>query len=179
MPHSPRPCPNHRAALVVLLFILLAAFAVAQTQPTPATQAPMPAGEPAQPQQSPEQTGQQQPGTAQPASAESPQSTPTRMQKPNGHNEVVIKGGTLLTVTHGRIENGQIYIKDGKIVAVGQTVNAPATAKVIDATGKWITPGLVDSHSHIALDDDVNEATSPITPHMVMLDAFQYTDKQT
>jgi len=109
--------------------------------------------------------------------ADAAPSTAPRMAKPTGHNEVVIKGGTLLTVTHGRIENGQIYIKDGKIVAVGQTVNAPASATVIDATGKWVTPGLIDSHSHIALDDDVNEATSPITPHMIMLDAFQYTDK--
>ena len=105
------------------------------------------------------------------------QSQSTESPRPTGHNEVVIKGGTVLTVTHGRIANGEVYIKDGKIVAVGQHVNAPASAKVIDATGRWVTPGIIDSHSHIALDDDVNEATSPITPHMMMLDAFQYTDK--
>ena len=93
------------------------------------------------------------------------------------HNEVLIKGGTLLTVTHGRIENGSIYIKDGKIVAVGKDVTAPASATVIDATGKYVMPGIIDSHSHMALDGDVNEATSPVTPAMNMLDAFQYTDK--
>ncbi len=98
------------------------------------------------------------------------------------HNELLIKGGTLLTVTHGRIENGSIYIKDGKIVAVGKDVQAPASAKVIDATGKWVMPGIVDSHSHMALSgdtehDDVNEATSPVTPQMMMVDAFHYTDK--
>jgi len=48
---------------------------------------------------------------------------------------------------------------------------------VIDAGGKYLTPGIIDSHSHIALDDDVNEATSPITPHMMMIDAFDYQDK--
>jgi imidazolonepropionase-like amidohydrolase len=115
------------------------------------------------------------------AAAQQPPSSPSASSQsplPNGHNEVVIRGGTLLTVTHGRIENGEIYIKDGKIVAIGQHVDAPASAKVIDAKGEWVTPGLVDSHSHIALDDDVNEATSPITPHMMMLDAFQYTDKK-
>jgi imidazolonepropionase-like amidohydrolase len=48
---------------------------------------------------------------------------------------------------------------------------------VIDAGGKYITPGIVDSHSHIALDSDINEATSPITPHMLMKDAFDYQDK--
>jgi imidazolonepropionase-like amidohydrolase len=89
----------------------------------------------------------------------------------------VIKNAVVMTVTHGNINNGSIYIKDGKIAAVGETVNAPASAIVIDAGGKYVTPGIVDSHSHIALDDDVNEATSPITPHMMMKDAFDYQDK--
>jgi imidazolonepropionase-like amidohydrolase len=93
------------------------------------------------------------------------------------HNELLIKGGTILTVTHGRIENGSIYIKDGKIVAVGRDVTAPASATVIDASGKYVMPGIIDAHSHMALDGDVNEATSPVTPAMNMLDAFQYTDK--
>jgi imidazolonepropionase-like amidohydrolase len=93
------------------------------------------------------------------------------------HNDVVIRGGTLLTVTHGRIENGSIYIHNGKIAAIGKTVQAPAGATLIDATGKWVMPGIIDSHSHIALDGDVNEATNPITPHMMMRDAFDYNDK--
>jgi imidazolonepropionase-like amidohydrolase len=93
------------------------------------------------------------------------------------HNEVVIKNAIVMTVTHGNLKNGSVYIKDGKIVAVGETVNAPASATVIDAGGKYLTPGIVDSHSHIALDDDVNEATSPVTPHMMMQDAFDYQDK--
>src|SRR5215471_10938863 len=90
------------------------------------------------------------------------------------HNDIVIRGGTILTVTHGKIENGSIYIHNGKIAAVGRTVQAPSSATVIDATGKWVMPGIIDSHSHIALDEDVNEATSPITPHMMMKDAFNY-----
>jgi imidazolonepropionase-like amidohydrolase len=93
------------------------------------------------------------------------------------HTDIVIKNATVMTVTHGNIQNGSIYIKDGKIAAVGATVNAPADATVIDAGGKYLTPGIVDCHSHIALDEDVNEATSPITPHMMMKDAFDYQDK--
>jgi len=93
------------------------------------------------------------------------------------HHDIVIKNAMVMTVTHGNIANGSIYIKDGKIAAVGETVNAPAGATVIDAGGKYLTPGIVDSHSHIALDDDINEATSPITPHMMMKDAFDYQDK--
>jgi imidazolonepropionase-like amidohydrolase len=92
-------------------------------------------------------------------------------------NDVVIRGGTILTVTHGKIENASIYVHDGKIAAIGKTVNAPANATVIDAAGKWVMPGIIDPHSHIALDDDVNEATSPITPQMMMKDAFNYDDK--
>jgi len=96
---------------------------------------------------------------------------------PAAHNDVVIKNAIVTTVTHGEIQNGSVYIKDGKIVAVGENVNAPSSATVIDAGGKYLTPGIIDSHSHIALDDDVNEATSPVTPQMMMMDAFDYQDK--
>jgi len=93
------------------------------------------------------------------------------------HNEVLIKNAVLMTVTHGTIQNGSLHIKDGKIAAVGANVSAPASAAVIDAGGKYVTPGIIDSHSHIALDEDVNEATSPVTPQMLMMDAFDYQDK--
>ncbi len=102
--------------------------------------------------------------------------------KETPHNEVFIKNGTLLTITHGKIEHGNIYIKDGKIVAIGANVTAPGSATVIDATGKYVMPGIVDPHSHMALGgetdrDDINEATSPVTPQVRMVDAFHYTDK--
>src|SRR5215469_11808484 len=102
---------------------------------------------------------------------------PQSSTNPGPANDVVIKGGTVLTVTHGKIENGSVYVHNGKIAAVGATVNAPANAQVIDATGKFVMPGIIDSHSHLALDSDVNEATSPITPAMKMIDAFENTDK--
>ncbi len=91
--------------------------------------------------------------------------------------DTVIKNGTILTVTHGTIENGSILIRNGKIVEVGKTVNAPANARVIDATGKFVMPGIIDAHGHAALDGDVNEATNPVVPHMMMVDALDYTDK--
>ena len=100
-----------------------------------------------------------------------------QQSSPSSHNEVLIKNAVVMTVTHGNVQNGSVYIKDGKIAAVGKDVNAPSTATVIDAGGKFLTPGIIDSHSHIALDDDVNEATSPITPQMMMIDAFDYQDK--
>ena len=91
--------------------------------------------------------------------------------------DVLIKNATLLTVTHGKITNGSVYIKDGKIAAFGDKVSAPAGVPVIDAGGKYLTPGIIDPHSHMALRDDINEATSPVVPNMRMIDAFDYTDK--
>jgi imidazolonepropionase-like amidohydrolase len=91
--------------------------------------------------------------------------------------DMLIRGGTILTVTHGDIQNGSILIHNGKIAQIGQNISAPAGATVIDATGKYVMPGIIDPHSHLALDGDVNEATSPITPSMNMLDAFVNTDK--
>ena len=99
-----------------------------------------------------------------------------KAQMPAAH-DVVIRGGTIMTATHGNIENGAILIHDGKIAAIGASVNAPAGAQTIDATGKWVTPGIIDAHSHSALDGDVNEATSPVVPHMMMKDAFDYQAK--
>lgn len=99
------------------------------------------------------------------------QASPTQTQ------DVLIKNALVMTVTHGNIKNGSILVKDGKIAAVGENLSAPAGVAVVDAGGKFVTPGIIDSHSHIALDDDVNEATSPITPHMMMMDAFDYQDK--
>src|SRR5258708_23409405 len=72
---------------------------------------------------------------------------------------------------------GGCCAKRQKLPAVAKGQTPPANATVIDATGKWVMPGIIDSHSHIALDDDVNEPTSPITPHMMMKDAFDYNDK--
>jgi len=96
---------------------------------------------------------------------------------PPAPTDVLIKNAAIMTATHGNIPNGRIYIKDGKIAGVGPKVSAPSGVTVIDAGGKYLTPGIIDSHSHIALDGDVNEATSPITPQMMMIDAFDYHDK--
>ncbi len=91
--------------------------------------------------------------------------------------DLVVKNATVMTVTHGTIPNGQIWIHNGKIAAVGPTVQAPAGAVIVDATGKFLTPGIIDPHSHSALGNDVNEATSPVTPSMMMIDAFDNTDR--
>ncbi|MFC2157835.1 amidohydrolase family protein [Acidobacteriota bacterium] len=86
--------------------------------------------------------------------------------------DLVLKGGTVLTITKGTIENGTVVIQGGKITAVGKDISYPAGIKVIDVTGKFVMPGIIDSHSHIAL-TDINEATNPVTPEIWMTDALE------
>jgi imidazolonepropionase-like amidohydrolase len=66
-------------------------------------------------------------------------------------NATLIQNATILTITHGNIEHGSVLIQDGKIVAVGTDIKAPAGATVIDANGQFVMPGIIDCHSHIAV----------------------------
>jgi imidazolonepropionase-like amidohydrolase len=93
--------------------------------------------------------------------------------------DLVLRNATVMTVTHGTLEHASVWVHNGKIAGFGPTVSAPASATVIDATGKYVTPGIIDPHSHSALGNDVNEATSPVTPSMMMIDAFVNNDKAT
>src|SRR5882724_4690459 len=76
---------------------------------------------------------------------------------------ILIRNATILTVSHGTIDKGDILIKYGKIAAVGGTLKAPADAIVIDATGQFVTPGIIDCHSHIAVDGSVNEGSVSVS----------------
>ena len=73
----------------------------------------------------------------------------------------VIRNAKILTVTKGSFD-GSILIRDGKIVEVGPNVNAPADAKVIDAGGQYVMPGIIDCHSHIAT-EAVNEGSVSVS----------------
>lgn len=95
-----------------------------------------------------------------------------------------ITGGKVYTVTNGVIENGTVLVENGKIVAVGSNIEVPSDAKVIDATNKWVTPGLIDAHSHIGLWGepnvpmvmDFNEITNPITAEVRGMDSINPQD---
>jgi imidazolonepropionase-like amidohydrolase len=83
--------------------------------------------------------------------------------------DVALEGGTVLTITQGTIENGTVVIQNGKITAVGKGVRIPSGVPVVDVKGKYVMPGLIDSHSHIAFDrSDTNEATDPVTSQVWM-----------
>jgi len=76
---------------------------------------------------------------------------------------ILIQDATILTVSHGNLEHGSILIKDGKIAEVGPSIKAPKDAQVIDAQGQFVMPGIVDCHSHIAIDGDVNEGSISVS----------------
>jgi imidazolonepropionase-like amidohydrolase len=76
---------------------------------------------------------------------------------------IVIQNATILTVSHGTIEHGSILIKDGKIAEVGASVKAPKDATVIDAAGQFVMPGIIDCHSHIAIEGGVNEGSVSVS----------------
>ncbi len=88
----------------------------------------------------------------------------------------LVRGGTVLTATDGTIENGSILIRDGKIAEVGRNQAAPAGAEVIDAAGMWIMPGIIDCHSHIAVDGGANEMSLSVTSMVGIGDVIDPTD---
>jgi imidazolonepropionase-like amidohydrolase len=90
--------------------------------------------------------------------------------------EVLIKNATILTVSKGTIKNGSVLLRDGKIAAVGTNVTASPAALVIDASGKFVMPGIIDAHSHLAIEGGVNEGTSPVTPHVRIADVIRDDD---
>lgn len=84
----------------------------------------------------------------------------------------LIRSATVLTGTGARLDDADVLLVDGRVSAVGRGLTAPAGAHVIEARGKWVTPGLIDVHSHLgnmpqpetASTSDVNEMSAPVTP---------------
>ena len=88
----------------------------------------------------------------------------------------LIRNATILTITNGTIENGSVLIRGSKIAAVGKDLSAPAGARVIDGTGKFVLPGIIDTHSHTAVEGSVNEISLPNTGMVRIADAADNRD---
>src|SRR6266705_2011666 len=113
-----------------------------------------------------------------------PQYPSTYQRHPNP--PVLIRNATVMTATGQEIQGGSILFKDGRIVAVGTSVQAPSDAVVVDGTGKWVTPGTIDVHSHLGVyaapgtfaESDGNEATQPVTAEVWAEHSFWPQDPQ-
>lgn len=140
---------------------LLAACASGRAQ-APATPAPAPAPSPASATSAPVPS----PDTL---SVDRPQYPSTYKRRANP--PVLIRNATVLTAAGQELSNASVLFRDGKVVAVGASVQAPSDAQVVDGTGKFVTPGIIDTHSHLgvyaapgtAAESDGNEATNPVT----------------
>jgi len=87
-----------------------------------------------------------------------------------------IRNATILTVTRGTIDKGTIVIRNGKIAAVGADVDVPRGATEIDGTGLFVSPGIIDAHSHIAVDGSVNESSLSVTSMVGVEDVLSPDD---
>lgn len=90
----------------------------------------------------------------------------------------------MLTMAGPALQGGTVLIEGGKIVAVGERVPVPAAATVIDAAGRYVTPGIIDAHTHLGVyteayawaGEEVNETSKPTTPEMDVVDAINPDD---
>src|SRR5829696_6276890 len=82
--------------------------------------------------------------------------------------DVAIRNATIITISGADIQNGTILVRNGKIAAVGTNVNVPAGVRTIDGTGKFVMPGIIDAHSHAALEGGINEGSESVTPEVIV-----------
>lgn len=96
-----------------------------------------------------------------------------------------IINGKVITVTGATYEKATVLVENGKIVAVGPDLSVPAEAQIIDASGCWVTPGLIDCHTHICNFgepgsmpgmSDGNEMSGPVQSHIRAMDAVYPDD---
>jgi len=87
----------------------------------------------------------------------------------------LIKNATVLTVTKGTLQNTDVLLQNGKIAQIGKNLTAPAGAQVIDATGKYVMPGIIDPHSH-TMADAINEGSLSVTSMVRIRDVLNPTD---
>jgi imidazolonepropionase-like amidohydrolase len=101
-------------------------------------------------------------------------------------NSFAIMGGRVVPIEGPVIDEGTVLVTDGRIAAVsGPGVALPPDVTVIDATGKWVLPGLIDPHTHLGAREegegwaghDTNELTGPVQPHVRVLDAINPADE--
>lgn len=89
---------------------------------------------------------------------------------------ILIRNATVYTVSSGVLTGASILIRNGRIVEVGKSMAAPDGATLIDGTGKHVIPGIIDCHSHIAIDGNVNENTLSVTSMVGVDDVINPTD---
>ncbi|RFT16553.1 MAG: Secreted enzyme, contains two amidohydrolase related domains [Candidatus Saccharicenans subterraneus] len=88
---------------------------------------------------------------------------------------LLIKNATILPVTGPPITGGDVLVIDGIIKQIGRNLTAPPGIRIIEAHGKYLIPGIIDTHTHLAL-SGTNEGTEAITPEVNMADVINPDD---
>jgi imidazolonepropionase-like amidohydrolase len=152
-----------RAFLPLTVLVALACTRPAQSAPVPATQ---------QPSASTTAATRTGPGSG---AVSTPNADPfPSTYRPFASRTTLIRNVTIMTAAGPTIQNGSVLLRDGKIAGVGASLAAPSDAVIIDGAGKFVTPGLIDTHSHLGVyaapgvgaNSDGNEATNPVTAHV-------------
>ncbi|MCX7992083.1 MAG: amidohydrolase family protein, partial [Fimbriimonadales bacterium] len=103
--------------------------------------------------------------------------TPIMPPPADEHNTWLIRNATVWTLAHDKpLPNTDVLVVDGKIAAVGKNLTALPNARIIDGTGKHLTPGLMDCHSHTAISGGVNEGTNVCTAEVRIQDVLNPDD---
>jgi len=89
---------------------------------------------------------------------------------------VLIKNATVITVTGEDLTDTDILVRNGLITQIGKNLPAPSGISTVDATGKFVLPGIIDAHSHLAISRGINEATHPVTAEVNMRDVVNPND---
>ena len=110
--------------------------------------------------------------TSTPAAQPSGALDPLALPAPAAGTLVAITNANIMTASHGNIMGGTILIRNGKIAEIGTNVTVPAGAKIIDGKGKWVTPGIIDAHSHSA-NEGINEGSQSVTAEVRMEDVLR------
>jgi imidazolonepropionase-like amidohydrolase len=135
--------------------------AVAAAEPAEAEEAPAPARQRPEPAQAADVT----PAAGAMATIDWDAPPPT----------LVIQNATVITVSDGTLENASVVVRDGRIAAVGTDVSIPRGATVIDASGKYVTPGIIDAHAHLA-SDATNEGSIAVSSMVRIEDVIDPSD---
>ena len=152
-----------RALLLLAVLGVAACTRTAQSAPAPSQQ---------QPAQQTTASSRSAPGAG---AVSSPNADPfPSTYRPFPSRTTLIRNVTVMTAAGPTIQNGAVLLRDGKIAGVGANLAAPTDAVIIDGAGKFVTPGLIDTHSHLGVyaapgvgaNSDGNEATNPVTAHV-------------
>jgi imidazolonepropionase-like amidohydrolase len=95
-------------------------------------------------------------------------------QAVSGSGPTLIRNATVLTVTKGTLQNTDLLLQNGKIAQIGQNLSAPSGARVIDGSGKYVMPGIIDPHSHM-MADGINEGSLSVTSMVRIQDVLNPT----